>query len=126
MRRLETLQSVTPSPGPAGAVTVQRDELTVAFMEPLTAPLPQPWQPAGVEARIDWAAVNPGSQPDPAHPVYLVVLGTTDAGALFGLNLAAFSRIRIGGDPDTARALVSRWILELLATHPATTVGVTA
>jgi hypothetical protein len=126
VRRLETLQSVTPSPGPAGAVTVQRDDLTVAFVEPLKAPLPQPWQPAGVEARIDWAAVNPGSKPDPAHPVYLVVLGTTAAGALFGLNLAAFSRIRIGGDPDTARALVSRWILELLATHPATTVGVTA
>ena len=104
---------------------MRRDELTVTFVEGLKAPLPQPWQPAGVEARIPWTAVDPGSQPDPDHPVYLVVFGTTDDGALVGLNLAAFSRLRLGGDPATANTLANRWVLELLATHPAITIGVT-
>ena len=58
--------------------------------------------------------------------MYLVVLGTTEDGGLIGLNLAAFCRIRLDGDPATAAALVNRWVLELLATHPAITVGVTA
>jgi hypothetical protein len=127
VRRLESLRSVTPAPSPAGVVTVRHDDLTVTFVDGLKAPLPQPWQPAAAEARIDWAAaVDPDTSPDPAHPVYLVALGTTGDGALLALNLAAFSRIRITGDPDTARALVSRWTLELLATHPATTIAVSA
>ena len=125
VRRLESLSGLSPSPGPAGVVTARRDELTVTFVEGLKAPLPQPWQPAGREARIGWEAVDPGNPPDPDHPVYLVVFGTTDDGGLVGLNLAAFPRIRIEGDPDTAAALVSRWVLELVATHPAISIGVT-
>ena len=125
VRRLESLSVLSPSPGPAGVVIARRDELTVTFVEGLKAPLPQPWQPAGREARMRWEAVDPGNPPDPDHPVYLVVFGTTDDGALVGLNLAAFSRIRIQGDPATATALVGRWVLELLATHPGITIGVT-
>ena len=124
-RRLESLSALSPSPGPAGLVTARRDELTVTFVEGLKAPLPHPWQPAGRKARIGWADVDPGTPPDPDHPVYLVVFGTTDDGALVGLNLAAFSRIRIEGDPATATALVNRWVAELLSTHPNTTIGVT-
>ena len=126
VRRLESLSALAPGPGPAGVVTARRDELTVTFVEGLKAPLPPPWQPAGREARIPWDAVDPGIQPDSEHPVYLVVLGTTEDGGLIGLNLAAFCRIRLDGDPATAAALVNRWVLELLATHPAITVGVTA
>ena len=77
------------------------------------------------EARIPWDAVDPNLEPDPDRPVYLVVFGTTDDGALIGLNLAAFQRIRIDGDSAISTALVSRWVLELLATHPDITIGVT-
>ncbi|ORX14141.1 bacterial transcriptional activator domain-containing protein [Mycobacterium xenopi] len=127
VRRLESLSTLSPPPGPAGVVTARRNDLAVTFVEGLKAPLPQPWQPAGArEARIGCDVVDPGNPPDPDHPVYLVVLGTTDEGALVALNLAAFSRIRIQGDPATATGLVSRWVLELLASHPAITIGVTA
>ena len=128
VRRLEALYTLTPVPAAAGLVTAHRDELTVTFVEALRSPLPQPWHPSdtGSEARINWDAVDPGSEPDPQHPVYLVVFGTTDDGGLVAMNLAAFSRIRIDGDPATATALVSRWVLELLATHPGITIGVTA
>ena len=127
VRRLEALHTLSPAPAPAGLVTARRDELTVTFVESLRSPLPPPWHPAesGSEARIGWSAVDPGSEPDPQHPVYLVVFGTTDEGAIVAMNLAAFSRIRIDGERATATALVSRWILELLATHPGTTIGVT-
>lgn len=125
VRRLESLHGLSPSPGPAGVVTARRDELIVTFVEGLKTPLPQPWQPAGREARIPWEAVDPGNPPHPEHPVYLVVFGATSDGALIGLNLATFSRIRIQGDPATTTAMVSRWVLELLATHPAITVGIT-
>lgn len=125
-RRLETLHALTPAPGPVGAVTVSRGHLSVAFQKPLASPLPTPWQPAGGEARLDWGDVDSGSPPDPDHPVYLVALGVQDdSDALVVLNLGAFSRIRIGGDPDVARRLVTRWVFELIATHPATTVGIT-
>ena len=43
---------------------------------------------------------------------------------LLALNLAAFGRIRISGDPALTGALASRWVLELLAAHPDTTIGV--
>lgn len=124
-RRLESLAGLSPAPGPAGVITARRDELTVTFVEGLKAPLPQPWQPAGREARIGWEAIDPGLPPDPDHPVYLVVFGTTDDGGLVGLNLAAFPRIRVEGDPNTAAGLIRRWVLELVATHPAISVGVT-
>lgn len=124
-RRLESLSGLSPAPGPAGVITARRDELTVTFVEGLKAPLPQPWQPAGREARIVWEAVDPGHPPDPNHPVYLVVFGTTDDGGLVGLNLAAFPRLRVEGDPDTAVGLIRRWVLELVATHPAISIGVT-
>ncbi|OBJ84183.1 bacterial transcriptional activator domain-containing protein [Mycobacterium sp. 1245852.3] len=124
-RRLESLSGLSPAPGPAGVITARRDELTVTFVEGLKAPLPQPWQPAGREAQIGWEAIDPGHPPDPEHPVYLVVFGTTDDGGLVGLNLAAFPRIRVEGDPDTAAALIRRWVLELMATHPAISIGVT-
>lgn len=124
-RRLESLSGLSPAPGPAGVITARRDELTVTFVEGLKAPLPQPWQPAGREARIGWEGIDPGHPPDPEHPVYLVVFGTTDDGGLVGLNLAAFPRIRVEGDPDTAAALIRRWVLELMATHPAISIGVT-
>lgn len=126
VRRLETLQAITPPPGPVGAVTARHDEITAAFVEPLKTPLPPPWQPAGAEACIAWSAISPGSEPDPGRPVNLVVFGVTGKGELLGLNLAAFSRIRITGDRDVACAMVNRWILELVCTHPAATVGVTA
>jgi hypothetical protein len=125
VRRLESLYALSPSPGPAGVVTARRDELTVTFVEGLKAPLPQPWRPAGRAAQIPWESVDPGNQPDPQHPVYLVAFGINDDGELIGLNLAAFSRVRIEGDPATAAALVSRWVLELLTTHPGITIGVT-
>ncbi|MBS4730597.1 hypothetical protein MSM1_20505 [Mycobacterium sp. SM1] len=126
VRRLEALSAVSPPPGPAGVVTARRDELAVTFVDVLKGQLPQPWQPTGGrEARIGWDVVDPGRPPDPNHPVYLVVFGTTDDGALIGLNLAAFPRLRIEGDPATATALVRRWLLELLASHPGITIGVT-
>lgn len=118
-----------PAPtAPAGLVTARRDELTVTFIAGLKSPLPHPWRPADSsnEARIPWDAVDPGRDPDPDRPVYLVVFGTTDDGGLIGLNLAAFQRIRFDGDPATATALVNRWVLELVATHPDITIGVTA
>lgn len=125
-RRLETLLALNPSPGPVGAITVRQGELTAAFLTGLNAPLPHPWQPAGRQASIPWESVNPGTEPDPEHPVLLVALGTGEnPGALFVLNLAAFSRIRVIGDPDIAQAVTSRWVLELLSTHPATTIGIT-
>lgn len=127
-RRLESLYTLSPAPaGPAGLITACRDELTVTFVAGLKSPLPHPWRPADStnEARIPWDAVNPNLEPDPDRPVYLVVLGTTDDGALIGLNLAAFQRIRIDGDSATTTTLVSRWVLELLATHPDITIGVT-
>lgn len=128
VRSLEALYTLNPAPAAAGLVTARRDELTVTFVDTLRIPLPQPWHPAdsGSEARINWDAVDPGTEPDPQHPVYLVVFGTTDDGGLVAMNLAAFSRIRIDGERATTTALVSRWVLELLATHPDTTVGVTA
>lgn len=128
VRRLEALYTLNPAPAAAGLVTARRDELTVTFVDTLRIPLPQPWHPAdsGLEARINWEAVDPGADPDPQHPVYLVVFGTTDDGGLVAMNLAAFSRIRIDGERATTTALVSRWVLELIATHPHTTVGVTA
>lgn len=128
VRSLEALYTLNPAPAAAGLVTARRDELTVTFVDTLRIPLPQPWHPAdsGSEARINWNAVDPGIEPDPQHPVYLVVFGTTEDGGLVAMNLAAFSRIRIDGDRATTTALISRWVLELLATHPDTTVGVTA
>ncbi|MEW2484216.1 hypothetical protein AB0876_31985 [Mycobacterium sp. NPDC049093] len=128
VRRLEALYTLNPAPAAAGLVTARRDELTVTFIDTLRVPLPQPWHPAdsGSEARISWDAVDPGTEPDPQHPVYLVVFGTTDDGGLVAMNLTAFSRIRIDGERTTTTGLVSRWVLELLATHPAITVGVTA
>ena len=128
VRRLESLYTLSPAPAaPAGLITARRDELIVTFVAGLKSPLPHPWRPADSanEARIPWDAVNPNVEPDPDRPVYLVVLGTTDDGALVGLNLAAFQRIRIDGDSATTTALVSRWVLELLATHPDITIGVT-
>ncbi len=127
-RRLESLYALSPAPaGPAGLITARPDELTVTFVAGLKSPLPHPWRPADStnEARIPWDAVDPDVEPDPDRPVYLVVLGTTDDGALIGLNLAAFQRIRLDGDSATTTALVSRWVLELLATHPDITIGVT-
>jgi hypothetical protein len=124
-RRLESLSSLPAAPGPAGVITARPDDVTVTFVEGLKAPLPQPWQPCGREARISWDAVATGSSPDPDHPVYLVVFGTTEDGALVGLNLAAFSRIRITGDRPTATAVIARWVLELLATHPDISIGLT-
>jgi hypothetical protein len=127
-RRLESLYALSPAPaGPAGLITARPDELTVTFVAGLKSPLPHPWRPADStnEARIPWDAVDPNVEPDPDRPVYLVVLGTTDDGALIGLNLAAFQRIRLDGDSATTTALVSRWVLELLATHPDITIGVT-
>ena len=128
VRRLESLYALSPPPAaPAGIVTARHDEVTVTFVAGLKAPLPHPWRPAesANEARIPCAAIGPDLEPDPEHPVYLVVFGTTDDGALVALNLAAFQRIRIDGDADTTTALVSRWVLELLATHPDITIGVT-
>ena len=128
VRRLESLYTLSPAPaGPAGLITARRDELTVTFVAGLKSPLPHPWRPADStnEARIPWDAVDPNLEPDPDRPVYLVVFGTTDDGALIGLNLAAFQRIRIDGDSAITTALVSRWVLELLATHPDITIGVT-
>ena len=125
-RRLESVLALNPSPGPVGAVTVRQGELTAAFLTGLSTPLPHPWQPAGRQASIAWEAVDPGSAPDPEHPVYLVVLGTGEnPSALFVLNLAAFSRIRVLGDSSTAGGIVNRWVLELLSTHPGTTIGIT-
>lgn len=125
-RRLETALALNPSPGPVGAVTVRQGELTAAFLTGLNTPLPHPWQPAGRQASIAWEAVDPGSAPDPAHPVYLVALGTGEnPSALFVLNLAAFSRIRVLGDSSTTGEVVKRWVLELLSTHPSTTIGIT-
>lgn len=129
VRRLESLYTLSPPPtAPAGLITARRDELTVTFIAGLKSPLPHPWRPADSsnEARIPWDAVDPGRDPDPDRPVYLVVFGTTDDGGLIGLNLAAFQRIRFDGDPATATALVNRWVLELVATHPDITIGVTA
>lgn len=128
VRRLESLYTLSPAPpGPAGLVTVRRDELVVTFVAPLKSPLPNPWRSADSsnEARIPWDVVDPNLEPDPDHPVYLVVFGTTDDGGLIGINLAAFQRIRINGDSAITTALVSRWVLELLATHPDITIGVT-
>lgn len=128
VRRLESLYTLSPAPpGPAGLVTVRRDELVVTFVAPLKSPLPNPWRSADSsnEARIPWDVVDPNLEPDPDHPVYLVAFGTTDDGGLIGLNLAAFQRIRINGDSAITTALVSRWVLELLATHPDITIGVT-
>ena len=128
VRRLESLYALSPAPAaPAGLITARRDELTVTFVAGLKSPLPHPWRPADStnEARIPWEAVDSNNEPDPDRPVYLVVFGTTDDGALIGLNLAAFQRIRIDGDPATTTTLVSRWVLELLATHPDITIGVT-
>ena len=128
VRRLESLYALSPAPAAsAGLITARRDELTVTFVAGLKSPLPHPWRPADStnEARIPWDAVDPNLEPDPDRPVYLVVFGTTDDGALIGLNLAAFQRIRVDGDPATTTALVSRWVLELLATHPDITIGVT-
>lgn len=128
VRRLESLYALSPAPpGPAGLVTVRRDELVVTFVAPLKSPLPNPWRGADSsnEARIPWDVVDPDLEPDPDHPVYLVVFGTIDDGGLIGLNLAAFQRIRISGDSAITTALVSRWVLELLATHPDITIGVT-
>ena len=129
VRRLESLYTLSPAPtGPAGLVTVRRDELVVTFVAPLKSPLPNPWRSAdsSSEARSPWDVVDPNLEPDPDHPVYLVVFGTTDDGGLIGLNLAAFQRIRINGDSAITTALVSRWVLELLATHPDITIGVTS
>jgi hypothetical protein len=129
VRRLESLYTLNPAPaGPAGLVTVRRDELTVTFVAGLKSPLPHPWRAADSnanEVRIPWDVVDPGLEPDPERPVYLVAFGTTDEGALVVLNLAAFQRIRVDGDPAITTALISRWVLELLATHPDITIGVT-
>ncbi|WP_292974830.1 bacterial transcriptional activator domain-containing protein [Mycobacterium sp.] len=124
-RRLESLTALPSPPGPAGVITARPDDVTVTFVEGLRGPLPPPWQAEGREARIGWESVPTGGPPDPEHPVYLVVFGTTDDGALIALNLAAFSRVRIGGDPATAAAVITRWVLELLATHPDITIGLT-
>lgn len=128
VRRLESLYSLSPAPaGPAGLITARRDELVVTFVAGLKSPLPYPWRTADSsnEARIPWDAVDPNLAPDPDRPVYLVAFGTTDDGALIGLNLAAFQRIRIDGDANVTTALISRWVLELLTTHPDITIGVT-
>lgn len=129
VRRLESLFTLSPAPaGPAGLVTVRREEMVVTFVAPLKSPLPNPWRSgdSGNEARIPWDDVDPDLEPDPDHPVYLVAFGTTDDGSLIALNLAAFQRMRINGDAAMTTALVSRWVLELLTTHPGITIGVTA
>lgn len=128
VRRLESLHTLTPAPPAAGLVTARRDGLTVTFIDALRVPLPQPWHPAetGSEARINWDAVDPGTEPDPQHPVYLVAFGTTAGGELVAMNLAAFARIRIAGERATTTALVGRWVLELIATHPDITIGMTS
>lgn len=127
VRRLESLHRLDPPPGRVGVVTVQRDQLTATFVDELKDHLPHPWQPAGSrDATLPWDTVNTRADPDPAHPVLLVVFGVSTDGSLVGLNLGAFARLRIGGDRDIVRAVVVRWILELLSTHPDTTIGVTA
>ncbi|MCH9731972.1 MAG: hypothetical protein K0U84_20240 [Actinomycetia bacterium] len=130
VRRLESLYGLSPAPSaPAGLVTVGPQEVTVTFVGALKTPLPHPWRSADAnpnEARIPWDDLDPGVDPDPDRPVYLVAFGVLPEGGLVALNLAAFQRIRIQGDRDTAAALVSRWVLELLATHPTITVGVSA
>ncbi len=123
-RRLDTLAALPQGPGPAGVVTVGRRDLVVTFVEGLTSPLPPPWEPSGKEARLAFDVVDPGTVPDPGRPVFLVVLGLVDDDKLLAMNLAAFARLRLAGDAEIADALVIRWILELLTTHPATTVGV--
>lgn len=128
VRRLESLYDLSPAPaGPAGLITARRDELVVTFVAGLKSPLPYPWRTAesNNEARIPWDAVDPNLAPDPDRPVYLVAFGTTDDGALIALNLAAFQRVRVDGEPHVTTALVSRWVLELLTTHPDITIGVT-
>ena len=127
VRRLESLHHLDPPPGRVGVVTVQRDQLTATFVDELKDHLPHPWQPAGSrDAALPWEAVNTNADPDKAHPVYLVVFGVSTDGSLVGLNLGAFARLRIDGDRDIVRAVAVRWILELLSTHPDTTIGVTA
>lgn len=124
-RRLETVAAMVHAPAPAGVISVAEQLATVTFVAAHGSPLPPPWQPAGKnEARIEWADVPPGVPPDPTHPVYLVVLGVAPDGALVALNLAAFARIRLSGEPDMVTALVKRWILELVSTHPDTTIAV--
>ncbi len=126
-RRLESLAALPHPPGPAGVITVGRESLTVTFVDGLRSPLPPPWEPAGRESRLPLSLVAAAAaEPDPAHPVYLVVLGSSNEDMLVVLNLAAFARIRFAGDATMTRALVVRWILELVSTHPATTIGVSA
>lgn len=129
VRRLESLYTLTPPPSaPAGLVTVSRDEVTVTFVAALKTPLPHPWRAGEAnpnETRIPWNAVDSGGDPDPDHPVYLVAFGLSADGDLVGLNLAAFQRLRLAGEPAITSALISRWVLELVATHPGITVGVT-
>lgn len=126
-RCLEGLYSLPSPPGPVGAVTVYAGELAVAFTAPLRTALPPPWQPAGAEQRIAWEAIPAAATPDPSRPVCLVAFGTTGTTEdLLVLNLAAFGRLRIDGDRDVTRALAGRWMLEIVTTHPATTIGITS
>lgn len=125
-RCLESLSSLAAAPGPAGLVTVSRGQVTVAFVAPLRAPLPPPWQPAGPEACIAWDAIPEPGAPDPQHPVCLVTFGTTGDEDLIVLNLTAFARLRITGPNEAIRGLALRWMLEIVATHPATKIGITA
>lgn len=125
VRRLESLKTVNPSLGPVGAVTCRRGQIAVAFQKLPATALPQPWELNGREACLDWKKIGPGTAPDPDRPVYLVVVGASETGDLFALNLAAASRIRIAGDPEVVQGLVSRWLLELHSSHPDTTIGIT-
>lgn len=125
-RCLEGLYALPTPPGPVGAVTVSHGQLTVAFTAPLRAPLPPPWQPGGGEVSIAWDEIPTGATPDAQHPVCLVAFGITGQADLLVLNLAAFARLRVGGDRGIARALAGRWMLEIVTTHPATKIGVTS
>ncbi|SIJ21795.1 Uncharacterised protein [Mycobacteroides abscessus subsp. abscessus] len=125
-RLLEQLGAEAPDSGLPGVVTVVRDQLRVAFVEPLKTALPLPWQINGTqEAVIGWDDLDGQGEPDPAHPVALAVLGTDQAGALVTLNLNVLARIQFTGDRDIAAAVVNRWVLELISTHPETRIGIT-
>ncbi|OAT69323.1 MULTISPECIES: AfsR/SARP family transcriptional regulator [Mycobacteroides] len=124
-RLLEQITTLSPPPGPAGIITIEPGWLRVAFTERLARPLPPPWQSGSQVASVAWDDVTSVAEPHPGRPVALVILGVDTNDCLITLNLAAFARIQFTGDAPTIAALANRWILELIATHPTTKIGVT-
>ncbi|WP_183097489.1 LysM peptidoglycan-binding domain-containing protein [Nocardioides pelophilus] len=115
--RIDALDAALRSLPPLHLVTVTlaTDEISLALLEP--ADLPAPWFGAGVEWRLDLAAVP--DRPDDSFPPYplLVSVGQRDDGSFLFLNLEQLRTVTVTGG-STRKEAFARHVAAELAVNP--------